>query len=551
MPSPHLLSAIERYLIALMQQRGVPGFALAITDRQRTLSIQAYGYANLEAKTPLRTDHLFQIGSVSKSSVALLVLQEVEAGRLELNAPVQEYLPFFQTACGKPITLHQLLSHSAGISRGLTAVPFTSYAEVLHLAKAPCWEPGQRFYYSNLGYVTLGWVLERVTGQSLPELRRNRILAPLGMHASSAQIGQRERARFPTAYLEFYGDRPHHPSYGLTPAAFYPFIHGDGSMCATPGDLAIYARLLLNRGSYLAADGSWRRLISEASFERMTTPHATINSERYEGYGIEYYRLGGAQCLEHNGETHGFSTELIVDMDAGLGLVLFSNATAALELTHVAEALLGLLQADERGEPLTEPPVCDLARIPNATDYAGQYHGPEVLELQVEGEALWLIWRNQRIRLEYCADYRGQPCDSFCLTNLQWNRSACHFLRDDAGQVTELIHGPNWYVNHRYRGSRRFDVPEAWHSYVGEYHAFSPWSPALRVHLIKGGLWLESYAPASFGCGPLTPLADGSFQLDGQPETIAFDMPLEGRTLRATVSGYLELYRSEMCTDEL
>lgn len=551
--SPHLdtrfFETLEHYLTGLMQERGVPGFALALTDKEKTLAVKTYGYANLESKTPLRPDHLFQIGSVSKSSVALLVLQEVEKGTLELHVPVTKYLPFFKTRDHHVITLHHLLTHSAGISRGLNAAPFTSYADVLHLQLAPSYEVGKSFYYSNLGYVTLGWVLEHVTGKTLPELRREHILEPLGMTTSTAQIGHAERSRFPTAYIEFYGDRPHHPSYGLTPAAFYEFIHGDGSMCATPEDLAKYARLFLNQGKYVSSDSSWQQLISEESFKLMTTSWFPADNGHFEGYGIECYSLNGSQCLEHNGETHGFTTELLVDMDEGLGLVLFTHCTGTLNLTQVAETILTLLQATKRSKSLPDLPDYDFTRVTNANEYAGTYQGKTTLEFQANGDELFLLWQGEKLRLEYYGDFDGQPRDEFCVTHQDFNRSAFVFLRDSSGSITELIHGQNWYYNEHHQGTTTFDVPAEWHTYIGEYHSFSPWSPAIRINIIKRELWLESYAPASFGTGPLTALPDGSFQLHEQLETISFDTLLGNRMMKAKMSGYLELYRSEMRRD--
>ena len=128
------LARIDEFIEREMAHDGPPGLALAVTDTTRTLAVRTYGYADLAAKTPVQPTHLFQTGSTGKSFAAFMVMQEVEAGRLRLNAPVTEYLPWFKVSSRfGPITLHHLLSHSAGISTGNDHSPgagFQSHASV-------------------------------------------------------------------------------------------------------------------------------------------------------------------------------------------------------------------------------------------------------------------------------------------------------------------------------------------------------------------------------------------------------------------------------------
>ncbi len=141
------------------------GVALTIIGSRETLFTGAYGFASLDAQTPLRSDHLFQIGSIGKSFTAIALLQLLEAGLLALHEPVNRYLPWLVIPSDYgAITLHHLLTHSAGIVRGSDAGP-SMHGEAWSLrdtrAGAP---PGQYFRYSNCGYMLLGLVLEAVTG---------------------------------------------------------------------------------------------------------------------------------------------------------------------------------------------------------------------------------------------------------------------------------------------------------------------------------------------------------------------------------------------------
>jgi CubicO group peptidase (beta-lactamase class C family) len=527
---------------------GVPGLALSLFNKQETLFQKAYGFANLEAQTPLRTDYLFQIASISKSMTALLVLQEVDKGRLELHTPVKTYLPFFESPHADSITLHHLLTHTSGLNCGLNAVPFTSRYEVLYQKAASSRPPGETFHYSNLGYIMLGWILERVTGRSLPTLRRERILEPLGMKDSTSEIRHAYRTRYPTAYMEFYGDRPHHASYGLVPAPFFEFVNGDGSVCATPEDLSKYARLFLNQGCYQTNQGV-QRTVSEKSWQLMTTPWIALDDKatsetRFEGYGIECFELNGSRCLGHNGECHGFTTELLVDTDEGLGVVLFINSTGVVDLAEIAEHLLRSLQAMRRGETVPDFPSF-WPHLQNASDYAGVYTSDkDVLEFVVKNNQLSLSWNSQEIRLEPFGSESSGP-DTFLITHPDLNHSAFIFQRNEAGQVSEVIHGGVWRFNQHYQGERACNVSDILRSYVGRYQSFSPWSPEFRIHVIKDKLWLESYPPASFGSGFLEARADGSFLLPDSFDSLFFDTVIEGCAMRARMSNYFDFYRSE------
>src|SRR5215210_4301207 len=149
-----------------MATDNTPGLALALTDRERTLQISTYGFADLAARTPVSPETWFEIGSIGKSFTSLALLQEHEAGNLDLQAPVSRYLPWFETrSTFPPITIHHLLSHTAGIISGVDPSPSIE-AQVWAMRElAPGSAPGTSFHYSNLGYKVLGLVLARLAGQ--------------------------------------------------------------------------------------------------------------------------------------------------------------------------------------------------------------------------------------------------------------------------------------------------------------------------------------------------------------------------------------------------
>jgi D-alanyl-D-alanine carboxypeptidase len=125
-----LIEALDVAALAAMERGAQPGLALAVTDPDRTLALRTYGYAQLELRTPVVPETLFEIGSIGKTFTAIAVLQLADEGALTLDAPVAEYLPWFavpQPAGASPITIAHLLSHTAGIVAGIDGTPEAAF----------------------------------------------------------------------------------------------------------------------------------------------------------------------------------------------------------------------------------------------------------------------------------------------------------------------------------------------------------------------------------------------------------------------------------------
>ena len=255
---------LDRYIERQMAADNTPGLALALTDRERTLRVATYGFADLAARTPVTPDTLFEIGSIGKSFTSLALLREHEAGNLDLQAPVARYLPWFEVRSAfPPITVHHLLSHTAGIIAGTDPTPGVEYQVWALRETEAATAPGTSFHYSNVGYKALGLVLERLTGQGYGDAIRSRVLTPLGMTASEPAITNALRPRLAVGYVSLYDDRPAHPSHPLVPATWLETESGDGSIASTPEEMAVYLRMLLNRGR-----GAQDRLLSESRLRR-------------------------------------------------------------------------------------------------------------------------------------------------------------------------------------------------------------------------------------------------------------------------------------------
>lgn len=528
---------LDQFIEQKMKVANVPGMAVAVTDRERLLRVSTYGFADASAKTPVTPEMLFEIGSISKSFTSIALLQLCEEGRLDLHEPVTRYLPWFdvQSEYG-PITLHHLMSHTAGIITGMEFTGEVRY-EVWALreteATAP---PGTYYHYSNVGYKALGVVLEDLQSRHYGDIIQERILDPLGMTATEPMITHETRKRLAVGYEGFYGDRPLPRGRPLAPATWLEYASGDGSIASTPADVAAYLRMFMNRGQ-----GPRRRILSEESFDLMT--HKVIEAKEegrgsHYGYGLEIRESDGHTYIEHGGGMVGYYSYVMADMDDGLGVVVLMNGPGGRCDEEIAKFALKLLRAALHDQELPPVPPIDPAKVENAAEYAGTYRafpersrgaGPKMLTLVAEGERLMLRYGDERVGLER----RGQ--DRFYVDHPDFALFLLRFGREK-GKVVELFHGPDWHTNNRYTGPTTFDYPQEWDAYPGHYLSFNPWLSNFRVVLRKGALALIEPSGSE---EPLVPLGSGVFRVgedDRSPERIRFDTILNGRALHANLS---------------
>jgi CubicO group peptidase (beta-lactamase class C family) len=506
----------------------VPGVAVAVCDTEQTLFLETLGLADVAARRPVTPDTLFEIGSIGKTFTALVVLQLVEEGRVRLDDPVQRHLPWFEVPMvGRAITIHDLLSHTAGITAGTDGTPEAAFQvwSLRHLT--PGSAPGTRYHYSNVGYKALGLVIEAIDGRRYPEAVRARILEPLGMRATEPEIRHATRPHLAVGYEYLFDDRVPYPGQPLVPATWLETDTADGSIASTAGDMAKFARMLLRRGQ-----GPERRIVSEPTFESMRTPHATPEKDYAYGYGLSIRKTGGRMYLGHGGGMVGYLAGLQLDLESGFGAIVLQNGPGlnSLELARTAIAMV----RDGR-EPR------DATEEAADTDLLGTYiHvGPaNALTIDVVEEAGDLVLRAAGIdaRLEPEGDRRF---------------SAHHPAFDEhwivfgpaEGKAVELWHGERRYVRAGGAAPPEWRADESLLAFGGHFRSHNPWATNFRVLLRGDSLWLTfSAAPDGFDDEQrLIQLAEGEFRAgedEAIPERIAFDTIVDGRTLRAWLSGF-------------
>lgn len=526
---------IDRFAERWMSLHNVPGLSMSITDRNETLRIMHRGFANLERREPIGAGTLFEAGSIGKSFTALCLLQLAEAGRLDLHRPASDYLPWFEVrTTHDPITVHHLLTHTAGITRGGDYAPYGQY-EVWALRNTVTGgPPGNRFNYSNVGYKALGHLLETVTGIDYAANVRSRLLCPLGMADTHPITTFDTHDYMAQGYWPRYDDRPAPTGNPVVPAPWHEYGSGDGSIASTAADMASFVRMLLNGGSH-----NGDLIISPSAFDKMIGRYVPLGyiPDAWYGYGLNVSERHGFRHVDHGGLMLGHHATMMADLDNGLGVTALTNGT--LEPTEVADFTLRAMRAANGNGDMPDP-VAGLPEpgiVPNAADYVGDYTGDSgsfsiaangpALELRTVGGIAPL---ERRGRDRFHADHPG-----FRLHLLTFTRSE--------GKVVEAFHGPDWFVTDRYEGPTQFDTPQEWDAYVGHYRSHNPWYTNFRVFVRKGRLTLA--LPGTPG-SRLAPAGDGGFRVGSDPESperVHFGAIVEGKALQANLYNF-DYYRT-------
>lgn len=502
-------NAIDTFVERYLREMNAPGLTLTIADRTGTLRVATYGLADLERKEPVRNEHLFQIGSISKSFAGAALLQLRDEGKLDLHAPVTKYLPWLRIE-PRTLTAHQLLTHSSGLPGWAPVFPSDPTAR--HTAGFP---PGSNFWYSNLGYHILGYLIETLDGRAYPDAIRARIFAPLGMNASVAYIAHDTRARSANSYIPFTPDRPYPRTGRVADAPQILFDNAAGSISSTPGDMGLYLRMIANRG---------KGLVAEKTFDDWVTgyvPTAPNGDESY-GYGWFAGKLDEHRMIRHTGGMVSFMSAMHADLEDGIGVFASINAQLGYRPNPVSTYAVRAIRAVNAGQPMPEAPaIPSPSAIANAKELAGAYIAAdgERIELVQDGEGLVLVRGGKRYPFEIAA---GQPIVRTPELEL------FGFVFDREKKT--VAHGTRlWSAAPRDAEAH----PPAWNAFTGHYRSESPWIGSTRVVSRQGALWLD-------GVTALRPVDANTFRFvepEHCPEWVQFLDVVNGKSRRIRVSG--------------
>lgn len=342
-------AAIDAFVESSMNQANLPGLELGIVHGDRIVHLQSFGIADPAGRS-VTPQTPFMVASLTKSFTAVAIMQLVEAGQVELDAPVQRYLPWFRMAdaeASRHISLRHLLNHTSGISR-LTG----NYILPTHDPRVPSPETyiraldsaalahavGEVPEYSNANYAILGLVVEAVSGMSYEQYLNENIFRPLAMNNTFLSEQEARQRGMATGYQMRFGNPV--PVDLSFPYAF----EAAGGIISTAEDISHYLIPYLNQGKY--GDNS---LLTPVGMAQLWEPPSYIPLDEHSNYALGWttdvpYEVTGN---DHSGSSGSFHSHMAVSPENGWGVVILTNADHLLLMSQPIELMtwkvMGLL----------------------------------------------------------------------------------------------------------------------------------------------------------------------------------------------------------------
>ncbi|MDQ4122164.1 MAG: beta-lactamase family protein [Acidobacteriota bacterium] len=330
---------VDEFIRTEMQKQKIPGVSLAVVKDGQIIYAKGYGFANVEHQVLVKPETVFQSGSVGKQFTAAAVMLLVEEGKINLDDKISK---FFADApeTWKDITICHLLTHTSGMTDYPKGFDFRrDYTEddlYKQIKAAPlAFQPGEKSAYSNLGYVTLGILIGKVTGKFYGDFLQERIFKPLGMTTAriinEADIIPNRASGYVLRKGELKNQEWVSPSLNTT---------ADGALYLTAYDMAKWDAAL-----------NGEKLLKKTSLEQIWTP-VKLNDGKSHPYGFGWAigEVNGRRLIEHGGAWQGFKAMISRYPDDKLTVIVFANLINANE-KKLAHGVAGIYN------PALAPPV--------------------------------------------------------------------------------------------------------------------------------------------------------------------------------------------------
>jgi CubicO group peptidase (beta-lactamase class C family) len=330
-----LTARVDEYLNALVKQDRFSGAVLLARDGKVLLS-KGYGMANFEDETPNTPQTKFRLGSITKQFTAMATLILQERGKLSVQDSVCKYIENCPSGW-QPVTIRHLLTHTSGIPnmtsfpefRKVKMFPSSPLESIAIFKDKPLeFAPGEKFNYSNSGYILLGYIVERAAGQPYADFLRENIFQPLGMKNTDYDVNSAIVKHRASGYTRGANGIANADYINMT----IPFAAG--GLYSTVEDLYLWDRAFYTE-----------KLVSKKSLEAMNTPF-----KNGYGYGVGMGEQYGLKVIEHGGGIEGFSTDLARFPVENATVIVLSNIDST-NTGGVAKHLGGLLLSDKVSMP--------------------------------------------------------------------------------------------------------------------------------------------------------------------------------------------------------
>ena len=321
---PGDFNAVDDYITARMKTARIPGLSVAIVQGDQIVYLKGYGQADPSGRS-VTPQTPFIIGSISKTFTALAVMQLVESGKVDLDAPVQRYLPWFRVAdpeASAQITIRSLINHTSGLPQKADTFLWTDQDDgvlersVRYLKTVALARPIGTFGYSNANYQILGLIVQTVSGQSYEAYIEQHIFAPLEMQASFTSQQQAQQHGMATGYRWWFG---------FPIPATMPFLRSElpaGFLISSAQDMAHYLIAQMNGGQYQS-----HSILSPEGIAFLQSREAGVPY----GNGWELATLNGRRLVNQDGGNANFQASMFFDPQARVGVFITANVMNALD----------------------------------------------------------------------------------------------------------------------------------------------------------------------------------------------------------------------------
>ena len=363
------IDLFSAWLEGQIEIRGLPGIVVGVVSGDSLVWTQGFGHADVEVDRHMAPDTRFRMASHSKLFTATSIMQLREQGRIRLDDPVTEYLPWFRVKAAAPddppITIEHLLTHSSGLPREAgshwTDYDFPTAEEVRELTpdrQAP-FAPEVRWKYSNLAYTIAGMVVEEVSGMSWAEYLQQNIFNPLGMSSSSVDLPD---AKMATGY----GRRMPDGSREV-----FPFVDARGMAAATGLTSTVEDMAKFVSAQFRAGPRGDDRLLNTGSLREMHRVRMLENTwTSGQGIGFSVRRIDGELYVGHGGGYPGYTTNTTIHLESEVGVIVLTN-TGDSNPAQIAQQLMGTVGEAVASATAVEPEV--VAWDPEWERFAGVY----------------------------------------------------------------------------------------------------------------------------------------------------------------------------------
>jgi CubicO group peptidase (beta-lactamase class C family) len=435
------------WLEGQIEIRGLPGVVVGVVAGDDLVWAKGFGRADVAADEPMETDTRFRMASHSKLFTATAIMQLREQGKLRLDDPVTDYLPWFTFKGAAPedppVTIEHLLTHSSGLPREAgphwTDWDFPTSDEVRELMphrQAP-FSPEVRWKYSNLAYTIAGMVIEEVSGLSWADYLQQNIFEPLGMSSSSVDLPNERMATG-------YGRRMPDGSREVVPFVDARGMAAATGLTSTVEDMARFVSAQFRKG---ARGGD--RLLSTASLREMHRVRMLETTwTRGQGIGFSVQRIDGNLYVGHGGGYPGYTTNTSIQLDSKVGVIVLTNTNDS-NPSQIAGELMSTVGEAVAAATAVEPEV--VAWDPAWERFAGVYRSRW-------GETQVLVMNERLVTMNPWSTSIGEPTELEPIGDGTFRMVAptgggavgeiVRFVEED-GEVVRMVTGDSYSVRVR------------------------------------------------------------------------------------------------------